>query len=117
MLKSLGLKNPQGRKAQLHQLLHRKLAASMVSGATTAAAATTTAAVTTTTTVAATTTTTDLFQVGERVECFWSRYAEWYAGKVIHLDMSDNSFQVLYDDGETHWHVINQIDVRVEQVF
>ena len=75
------------------------------------------ATATTTTAAAATTTTvTEFFKVGERVECFWTHYSEWFSGTVTDFHQSDNTFQVLYDDGESWWHPMGEIDVRVEQV-
>ena len=43
--------------------------------------------------------------VGDNVEVFWDSMGEWYAGEVLSVDHSDETYLVHYfADNEEHWH-------------
>ena len=51
-------------------------------------------------------------RVGDRVEVFWEGEGEWYAGEVVEVDNSDETYKVHYFvDGCDEWHG-SDMDVR-----
>ena len=43
--------------------------------------------------------------VGDKVQVFWEAEGQWFAGEVVSVDTSDNTYEVYYFvDKEKHWH-------------
>ena len=54
--------------------------------------------------------------VDSRIDVYWPSMDMWYHGVVIAYDLADRTHSVVYEDNETHWHDLGQMQWRDAKV-
>jgi len=46
--------------------------------------------------------------VGHRIEVYWPKEKQWYAGCIVSYDARQEKHRVMYDDGDKEWEILDQ---------